>query len=46
MNPFWMVASVLMVLSAVWSFWHGAPLSGGIALCYAAANVLLAFVKS
>jgi hypothetical protein len=45
-NPFWLAACILMVFSAAWSFWHGAPLSGGIALCYAAANVLLAFVKS
>ncbi len=46
MNPFYFAGCLLMLGAAAWSFWYGAPLSDGIAVCYAVANAFLAFVKS
>jgi len=44
-NPFYAVACLLMVAAAAHAYLHGNPLSAGVAICYAAANALLAFVK-
>ena len=45
MNPFYVAACLLMVGAAIHAVLHDNPLSAGIAVCYAAANAFLTFVK-
>lgn len=47
MNPFMLIAALLMLGASAWSFWYGWPSwkLGALYLCYATANALLAFMK-